>query len=124
MDKQVSGLAAARALTLTGYFGLLALLLCWHVWLSPPERLPVALVLIALVVPLLFPLRGLLHGKPYTHSWVTFLAIFYLTLGLGEAVAAPSERLLAILEVVFSLMLLAGASWYVRALPQQRTQGE
>ena len=111
----MSGIAAARVLTLTGYFGLLGLLLAWHTWLSPPERLPIALVLIALVVPLLFPLRGLLHGRAYTHSWVTFLAIFYLTLGLGEAVAGPTDRALAILEVVFSLMLLAGAVWYVRA---------
>lgn len=120
----MNGIAAARALTLTGYFGLLGLLLCWNAWLSPPEHLPVALVLIALVVPLLFPLRGLLHGKPYTHSWVTFLAIFYLMLGLGEAVAGPTERSLAILEVIFSLMLLAGASWYVRAQPPQRAPGE
>ncbi|MBL8247941.1 MAG: DUF2069 domain-containing protein, partial [Candidatus Competibacter sp.] len=51
-----------RKVALTGYFGLFWLLLFWFAWLEPPDRAPVALVLILLVGPLLFPLRGLLHG--------------------------------------------------------------
>ncbi|MFP4160578.1 MAG: DUF2069 domain-containing protein, partial [Ectothiorhodospira sp.] len=51
-----------RLLTLGGLFGLLLLILMETLWISPPERLPRALVLAVLALPLLLPLRGLLHG--------------------------------------------------------------
>lgn len=109
-------LRVTRLFTLLGYFGLLLVLPCWHAWLAPPAHIPVALVLIVLVVPLLVPLRGLLHGRPYTHAWVPLLAIFYLTIGVSEAVANPAQRTLALVQTAFSLMLLIGASWYVRSI--------
>ena len=73
MDK----LRRARILALCGYFGLLLLLPLWYGWLSP-SQLPLGLVLGFLLVPLLFPLRGLLQGRPYTYAWATFLALFYV----------------------------------------------
>ena len=117
----MSATTLARAVTLSGYFGLLILLLAWNTWLAPSRYFPTALVLIVLVVPLLVPLRGLLHGRVYTHSWVTFLAVFYMTLGIAEAVANPAQRYLAVLETVFSLMLLLGASWYARCARRQHS---
>lgn len=110
----MNALLLARVATLTGYFGLLILLLAWYTWLSPSARYPVSLVLIVMVVPLLFPLRGLLHGKPYTHAWTTFLALYYFTLGVGTAMADPTDRVYGILQVVFSVMLFVGAMFYTR----------
>ena len=62
------GPRSAYILTLTGYLGTLALLTAWYSWLAPSTHFPVALVLLVLVLPLLFPLRGLLHGRRYTFS--------------------------------------------------------
>lgn len=104
----------ARGLTLASYFGLLILLWLWDVWLYPSRAFPVALVLIVMVVPLLFPLRGLLHGKPYTHAWTSFLALPYFLHGVGTIAADPPERLYGALEILFSVLLFTGTVYYVR----------
>lgn len=104
----------AHAAALGGYFGLLALLLLWNIWLAPSRYFPVALTLLVLVVPLLFPLRGLLHGRVSTHIWAGLLALLYFVHGVGEAVSNPQARGLGALEVVFSVILFAGAMLYAR----------
>ncbi|KPK54442.1 MAG: hypothetical protein AMS22_05845 [Thiotrichales bacterium SG8_50] len=104
----------ARIVAQIGYFGLLALLVVWYTWLSPSPHFPVALVLVFLVTPLLFPLRGLLHGRPYTYAWTSYLALLYFVHGVGEAYATASDRALAGLEIALSLMLFTGAIVYAR----------
>ncbi|HEB99471.1 MAG TPA: DUF2069 domain-containing protein [Thiotrichales bacterium] len=102
------------ALTLAGYLGLFAWLGLWITFLSPPERLPVSLALLLAGTPLLFPLRGLLHGRPYTVKWSLFLALFYFTHGVVEAYASAGERPYALLEVLLALTWFAGGIAYVR----------
>jgi uncharacterized membrane protein len=104
---------------LAGYFGLFGLLLLWFAWLEPPGRLPVALVLLILVGPLLWPLRGLLHGRPYTHAWAAFLALFYFTVGVFYAAGPMVRPWLAWLAIGFSLLWFAGAILYVRTRSQE-----
>lgn len=104
-----------RAATLTGYFGLFGLLLLWFAVLEPPSRLPVALALLLWAGPLLFPLRGLLHGRPYTHAWVSFLALFYFAFGVFHVAGTMARPWLAWLEIGFSALLFAGAIGYARA---------
>ncbi len=105
---------AAYATALTGWFGLFFLLLLWFGWLERPESVPVSFVLVIAVGPLLFPLRGLLHGRPYTFAWTSFLSLAYFTHGVVEAWASPAERGLALLEVGFSLALFTGAVLFAR----------
>lgn len=100
--------------TLTGYFGLLILLVLWYTVLSPSATVPVVIMLIIFVVPLLFPLRGLLHERRYTHQWTSYLALFYLVHGLVEIYSTPPERLLAGFEILFSLLLYTGCILYAR----------
>lgn len=104
----------ARVAALIGYFGLFLLVVAWNAWLSPPTHLPIALVLLVLGTPLLFPLRGLLHGRPYTHAWTSYLALAYFTHGVVQAYAVPTERVLGLLEIFFSLLLFTGAIFYAR----------
>lgn len=104
----------ARTAALGGYFGLLALLLLWNTWLAPSHYFPVALTLLVLVVPLLFPLRGLLHGRISTHIWAGLLALLYFVHGVGEAVSNPKAWGLGVLEITFSVILFAGALLYAR----------
>lgn len=101
-------------MTITGYSGLLILLLSWFAWLSPPEVLPRSLVILIMTVPLLFPLRGLLYGRPYTFAWTSFLALFYFIHGVSEAYSDPEVRLLALLEILFSVLLYTGAMLFAR----------
>ncbi|HEY3488231.1 MAG TPA: DUF2069 domain-containing protein [Gammaproteobacteria bacterium] len=98
---------------LIGFFGLMGTILLWQSWLRPSSQLPVALVLILLLGPLLMAMRGLLHGKPYTHAWVSMLSLFYFCLGIMHAWSEPTARGYGMLLTAFSLMLFNGAIFYV-----------
>lgn len=107
-----------RVLTLIGYFGLLVLIINWFTWLAPTVQVPRALVLAALAIPLLFPLRGILHAKRYTHQWVGFLSMLYFIIGVDVWYnRIELESLLGALMVLFSLLLLVGSSMYARYTP-------
>lgn len=103
-----------RVLALAGHIALMVLLLVWEVWIDPNGKIPRSLVILFMVGPLLIPLRGLLYGRPYTHAWTSFLAMFYFLHGVGQAWAGAQYAYLGILEVVFSLMLFFGAIFYAR----------
>lgn len=102
----------ARWATLIGYFGLLVLLLNWFTWLSPPVSVPRALPLIVLVVPLLFPLRGLLHARSYTHAWVSLLALPYFAIGIDVAFNRSDQRWLGLVMILCSLLLFTGSVFF------------
>jgi uncharacterized membrane protein len=101
-------------IAVSGYFGLIVLLLAWLTWLSPPQSIPISIALFLMLVPLLFPLRGILYGRPYTFAWASFLALFYLTHGVVEAYSTPEDRWLAILEVLLSITFYSGSMFYAR----------
>jgi uncharacterized membrane protein len=111
-----------RFATLVGYFGLLILLTLWFSVLAPSRHLPIALTLLVFVGPLLFPLRGLLHGKPYTHAWTSMLSLLYFTHGVVEAWSNAAERGFALLEVFFSVLLFVGAVGYARFRAREMKQ--
>lgn len=98
----------------SGYFGLITLLLAWLGWLSPPQSIPISVAMFLMLVPLLFPLRGILHGRPYTFAWASFLALFYFIHGVVEAYSTPSDRWLALLEVILSIAFYSGSVLYAR----------
>lgn len=116
----------ARMSALIGYFGLFILMMVWIIWLTPPNtaHLPKSLSLLLLVGPLMFPLRGMLHGRAYTHAWVCFLALFYLFLGISEAWSGSQQPLLTTLEIVFSTLLYLGAMFYARFRGKQLKESE
>lgn len=116
----------ARISALIGYFGLFILMMAWIIWLTPPNtaHLPKSLSLLLLVGPLMFPLRGMLHGRAYTHAWVCFLALFYLFLGISEAWSGSQQPLLTALEIVFSTLLYLGAMFYARFRGKQLKESE
>jgi uncharacterized membrane protein len=105
--------AAFYSLTLAGFFGVLTTILLWHAWLAPPGKYPVALLLILLLGPLLLPMRGLLHGRTYTHAWASMLSLFYFCLGIMHAWSEPAARGYGVALTVFSLMFFSGAICYV-----------
>lgn len=112
-----------KTLALTGYFGTFALIVAWYGWLSPPERLPAYIALLALGTPLLLPLRGLLHGRRYTYAWSLFLALAYFAHALIEGFSTPQDRWLAGLELLLVAFWFAGATGYVRGHAQDGVSG-
>jgi len=102
-------LRLAHAITLGGILVLMGLLIVWYGIRSPA---PVWLVL--LLIPLLFPLRGLIRGRAYTHAWTSFLILIYFIHGVVEAWANPEARGLAIAEIVLSVIVYTGAILFAR----------
>jgi len=100
--------------SLFSYFGLMITLICWITLVDHGDGYPTAAWLILALVPLLFPLRGLLHGKPYTHAWTGFLMLFYFTHGVGEAYSAQEFDLYASLEVLFSSITFCASIVFIR----------
>lgn len=99
---------------LTGYFGLFFLLMLWNTLLAPVDYFPIAIILIIVITPLLLPLRGLLDARPKSCAWAAYVSLIYFIHGSSEAFVSADQRLLAILEVIFSLLLFFGATFYVR----------
>ncbi len=112
----------SRATTLIAWFALFMLLLLWNTILAPSKHFPVALVLVVMVGPLLFPLRGLLHGKPYTHAWASFLIMLYFAHGVQEAWVNPGERIYALLEILLSVIFYTAAITYAKLRGRQMKQ--
>ena len=103
------------ALCLSGYLGTFAILMTWYSWLAPSPYFPVALVLLVLVTPLLFPLRGILHGRRYTVAWSCFLALLYFTHGVVAVWNNPVAGYLGWLEIACSVLWFAGGMLFVRS---------
>jgi uncharacterized membrane protein len=67
-------------------------------------------------LPLLAPLRGILHGRLYTYRWTPLLALAYFAEGVVRAWSeAGIPALLAGIEIALSLMLFASAIAFVRS---------
>ncbi|MFO7603772.1 MAG: DUF2069 domain-containing protein [Gammaproteobacteria bacterium] len=103
-----------RWLTLLSYFGLLLLLMLWFTWLAPSQTVPTSLMLLLVLGPLMFPLRGLLYGRTYTYAWSSLLILAYFIHGVVEAYANPQVRILAVLEIILTCLFYIGAILYPR----------
>lgn len=105
---------AAYFISVGAYLALLSLLVIWHAWLHPSLYFPTALVLLVTAVPMLLPLRGLLHGRAQSHLWASFLMLLYFMHGIVEAYVNPLQRAPALAEVALSLAVCVSAALYTR----------
>ena len=104
-----------QRISLTGYFGLLILMPAWFFWLHPPAEMSPYFLLGVLWVPLLFPFRGLVTGKPYTYAWANFVVmIIYIHALTLLWIADDGERWLNALELIFATMMFLAGSYYAR----------
>jgi len=117
----MNALKVSRALALGGYFGLFFWLLLSNTVLMPSRLFPIALVLLVLVMPLTFFMRGLLNGNLRTHILASYISLFYLALGISDIFSYPMQREYGIIEVLCSVAWYGGALWYVRQRLRQQT---
>lgn len=97
------------------WIALAFLCVAWELWLAPLRPGGSWLVLKAL--PLLLPLRGLLHGRKRAFQAATLLVWAYAAEGAVRAASdpGPSARV-AVLEVALAFAFFALAVAYIRAL--------
>lgn len=111
-----------RWLTLSGYFGLMTLIFSWHLFIKPLPPEFVSITLLIQLGPLMFPLRGLLHGKTYTHAWASYMALFYFVMGVWYAAGADT-LLFGVFICLFSLDFFIGAVFYARFAARAQRAG-
>jgi uncharacterized membrane protein len=88
-----------RTLALLSYLGLIGWVIAWHLWLAPHQQISSTGLTIAWLIPLLFPLIGIIKGKPYTHAWANFVLMLYFLHALSMIYIDEGERMLALIEL-------------------------
>jgi uncharacterized membrane protein len=105
--------AITRWTAVGSVLGLIVLGLAWELWLAPLR--PGGSWLALKVVPLCFPLAGLLRNRMYTYRWMSLVVWIYFTEGV---VRAYSDRglgaQLALIEIALCLSLFAACAMHVR----------
>ena len=102
-----------RLIAVSCLMGLIVLGLAWELWLAPFR--PGGTLLALKVLPLCFPLTGLLKNRMYTYRWLSLLIWLYFTEGVVRAWgdAAPGNYF-AMAEVVLCVALFAACALHVR----------
>jgi uncharacterized membrane protein len=106
-------IAVSQRLAGASLIALILICLAWEGWLAPLQ--PGGSWLILKAVPLLLPLRGILHGRRYTFQWSAMFILVYFTEGVVRAwTDSGASGALAMGEAVLSLCFLASAAIYAR----------
>ena len=102
-----------RAVALAGYFGTLFFLLLWIIWLAPPKA-PKSIALAIALLPMMPALRGMLHGKVYTHQWSSFLSLPYFAFGVDAIIHRAENNGLGMVLVALSFLWFFGCIYYAK----------
>jgi uncharacterized membrane protein len=102
-----------RWLAVSCLMGLIVLGLAWELWLAP---LRAGGTLLALkVLPLCFPLTGLLKNRMYTYRWLSLMIWLYFTEGVVRAWGDVSpSNYFAMAEVMLCVVLFIACALHVR----------
>jgi uncharacterized membrane protein len=113
MTSHEKTLRLIRWLAVGSVVGLIILGLAWELVLAPIK--PGGSLLALKVLPLCFPLAGLLKNRMYTYRWVSLMVWLYFTEGAVRAYSdrAPSNYL-AMIEVALCLALFAACTLHVK----------
>ena len=99
--------------SVVSFAALLVLTIAWELWLAPLR--PGGSWLALKAAPLLFPLKGLLAGDPYTYRWSIMLVLAYVAEGCVRAYSDPPPgSTLALLEIALASAFFATAIAYLR----------
>jgi uncharacterized membrane protein len=88
-------------------------------WLSPSAGLSPTLSLVMFTLPLLFPLKGLIQGNPYTYAWANFVIMLYFLHSLTTLWVTPEDTIWALLELTFASMMFIFGSYYAKYRGQE-----
>jgi uncharacterized membrane protein len=103
-----------RWLSLISFFGLMFSLIGWITLAPHADNYPTSVWLLIGVVPLLFPMRGLLYAKPYTHAWTSFLMLLYFSHSVGEVYSAEQWSFYPVMALIFSSLCFCSTILFVK----------
>ena len=111
--------ATLKKITLLGYFSLLFYMPFWLIFASDDSALSVPLIFAMFILPLLFPLKGLVQGNPYTYAWSNFIVMIYFLHSLTTLWVSADEKLWALGEFVLASIMFIAGSYYAKYRGQE-----
>ena len=108
-----------KYMTLFGYFSLLIFMPIWLIFITDDRVLSIPLTLVMFTLPLLFPLKGLLQGNPYTYAWSNFIVMIYFLHSLTTLWVSADEKHWALLEFIFAATMFIAGSYYAKYRGQE-----
>jgi len=103
-----------RITAIASLYALLLLCLAWELWLAPLR--PGGSWLALKILPLLWIVPGITHGRSYTYRASTMLILVYFTEGVVRAWSDQGlSAHLAVAEIVLSVVFFVTAIAWVRA---------
>ena len=108
-----------KKIALTGYFSLLIYMPVWLLIINPSESLSPPLTLLFFTLPLLFPLKGLIQGNPYTYAWSNFVLMWYFLHSLTTLWVSPTDIIWASLELLFTTTMFISGTYYAKYRGQE-----
>jgi uncharacterized membrane protein len=104
----------AHRLTLVGYFGLIMFIPVWNLWWYPSATISNEVITGMWLIPLLFPLVGLVKGQAYTHAWSGFIAVIYICHALTSLVTHFHELAAILIELILASLFLFGGMYFAK----------
>ncbi|NRB23376.1 DUF2069 domain-containing protein [Shewanella sp.] len=96
-----------------GYLALVLMLSAWFI--NKGITGEYSLIFAAMwIIPLFFPLKGIIQGKPYTYAWASFIICVYMLHGLTLLYVTEKYFVFALVEVLLLGALLIGFPFYAR----------
>ncbi len=108
-----------KKIALSGYFSLLFFMPLWLFYLNPSQGLSPALTLCFFTIPLLFPLKGLITGNPYTYAWSNFILMIYFLHSVTTLWVSPEDIIWASLELIFATTMFTAGTYYAKYRGQE-----
>ena len=104
---------ATRTAAVASLIGLIVVGLAWELWLAPLR--PGGSFWAIKVIPLCFPLAGLLKNRMYTYRWMSLLIWLYFTEGVVRAWSDTGLSAgLALVQTALCLALFVAVALHVR----------
>lgn len=104
----------AHLFTMVGYFGLIILIPIWNLWWYPSNDFNNQVITVFWLIPLIFPLVGLLKKNPYTHAWSGFIAVIYICHALTSLVTSREEIIAISLELILANLFLFAGMYFAK----------
>ncbi|WP_440875932.1 DUF2069 domain-containing protein [Thalassotalea sp. PLHSN55] len=117
--KRMFSTPTLKNIALVNYLALLIFMPLWLTVLSPSEGLSPLLAVTMFTVPLLFPLKGLLQGNPYTFAWSAFILMIYYLHSLTTLWVLPEDRLWAVIEFILTTNAFLAGTYYAKYKGQE-----
>ena len=118
-NKQRFTTSQLKNIALFGYFSLLIFMPIWLIFITDDRALSIPLTLVMFTLPLLFPLKGLVQGNPYTYAWSNFIVIIYFLHSLTTLWVSSNEKHWALLEFILAATMFTAGSYYAKYRGQE-----